>query len=150
MVDTDHVGYTREDKLDPSLDIINHRPAGNYLQVQLPLLYSEGVRTGRITLEQMVALSSTNPAKLFGLYPRKGTIAVGSDADVVIWDPNLKRTVRNEDQLANAKFSIFAGWELTGWPIATIRRGQVVYEGGKILAEAGSGQLAPRQHWQRP
>jgi hypothetical protein len=60
-----------------------------------------------------------------------------------------KRTVRNEDQLANAKFSIFAGWELTGWPIVTIRRGQVVYEGGKILAAAGSGQLAPRQHWQR-
>jgi dihydropyrimidinase len=82
----------------------------------------------------MVALSSTNPAKLFGLYPRKGTIAVGSDADVVIWDPNLKRTVRNEDQLANAKFSIFAGWELTGWPIVTIRRGEVVYEGGKVLA----------------
>jgi dihydropyrimidinase len=150
VVDTDHVGYTREDKVDPSLDIINHRPAGNYLQVQLPLLYSEGVRTGRITLEQMVALSSTNPAKLFGLYPRKGTIAVGSDADVVIWDPNLRRTVRNEDELANAKFSIFAGWELTGWPIVTIRRGQVVYEGGKILATAGSGQLAPRQHWRRP
>jgi dihydroorotase-like cyclic amidohydrolase len=57
----------------------------------------------------------------------------------------LKRTVRNEDQLANAKFSIFAGWELTGWPILTIRRGEVVYEGGKILAA-----LAPRQHWQRP
>jgi hypothetical protein len=149
VVDTDHVGYTREDKLDPSLDIIDHRPAGNYLQVQLPLLYSEGVRTGRITLERMVALSSTNPAKLFGLYPRKGTIAVGSDADVVIWDPNLKRTVRNEDQLANAKFSIFEGWELTGWPIVTIRRGEVVYEGGKVLAAAGSGQLATRQHWQR-
>src|SRR5260370_13476325 len=150
VVDTDHVGYTREDKLDPSLDIINHGPAGNYRQVQLPLLYSEGVRTGRITLEQMVALSSTNPAKLFGLYPRKGTIAVGSDADVVIWDPNLKRTVRNEDQLANAKFSIFAGWELTGWPIVTIRRGQVVYEGGKILAAARSRALATRPHWQPP
>jgi dihydropyrimidinase len=150
VVDTDHVGYTREDKLDPSLDIINHRPAGNYLQVQLPLLYSEGVRKGRITLERMVELTSTNPAKLFGLYPRKGTIAVGSDADVVIWDPNLKRTVRDEDQLANAKFSIFSGWEVTGWPIVTIRRGEVVYQGGKILAAAGSGQLAPRHHWQRP
>ncbi|PYQ96628.1 MAG: hypothetical protein DMF96_17685 [Acidobacteria bacterium] len=150
VVDTDHVGYTREDKLDPSLNIINHRPAGNYLQVQLPLLYSEGVRKGRITLERMVALTSTNPAKLFGLYPRKGTIAVGSDADLVIWDPNQKRTIRNEEQLANAKFSIFAGWEVTGWPIVTIRRGEVVYQGGKILAAAGSGQLAPRQHWQRP
>jgi dihydropyrimidinase len=150
VVDTDHVGYTREDKLDPSLDIINHRPAGNYLQVQLPLMYSEGVRKGRITVEQMVAVSSTNPAKLFGLYPRKGTIAVGSDADVVIWDPNLKRTVRNEDQLANAKFSIFSGWEVTGWPVITIRRGEVVYQDGKILATAGSGQLAPRQRWQKP
>jgi dihydropyrimidinase len=150
VVDTDHVGYTREDKLDPSLDIINHRPAGNYLQVQLPLLYSEGVRKGRITLERMVALSSTNPAKLFGLYPRKGTIAVGSDADIVIWDPNLTRTIRNEDQLANAKFSIFAGWEVTGWPIVTIRRGEVAYQGGKIMAAAGSGQLAPRHRWQKP
>src|SRR5260370_41149892 len=93
VVDTDHVGYTREDKLDPSLDIINHRPAGNYLQIQLPLLYSEGVRTGRITLEQMVALSSTNPAKLFCLYPRKGTIGGGSDADGVIRDSTIKRTV---------------------------------------------------------
>jgi dihydropyrimidinase len=150
VVDTDHVGYTREEKLDPSLDIVNHRPAGNYLQVQLPLLYSEGVRTGRITLEQMVALSSTNPAKLFGLYPRKGTIAVGSDGDVVIWDPNLKRTVRDQDQLANAKFSIFSGWEVTGWPVVTIRRGEVVYEAGRILATPGSGQLAPRQRWQKP
>ena len=150
VVDTDHVGYTREEKLDPSLDIVNHRPAGNYLQVQLPLLYSEGVRKGRITLEKMVALSSTNPAKLFGLYPRKGTIAVGSDADVVIWDPNLTRTIRDEDQLANARFSIFSGWEVTGWPIVTIRRGEVVYEGGKILAAPGSGQLSPRQRWQRP
>ena len=150
VVDTDHVGYTREDKLDPSLDIVNHRPAGNYLQVQLPLLYSEGVRKGRITLERFVAVTSTNPAKLFGLYPRKGTIAVGSDADVAIWDPNLKRTVRDQDQLASAKFSIFSGWELTGWPVVTIRRGDVVYQDGKILASAGSGQLAPRQRWQRP
>jgi len=150
VVDTDHVGYTREEKLDPSLDIINHRPAGNYLQVQLPLLFSEGVRTGRITLEQMVAVSSTNPAKLFGLYPRKGTIAIGSDGDVVIWDPNLRRTIRDEDQLANARFSIFSGWEVTGWPIVTIRRGEIVYRDGKILADAGSGQLAPRQHWQKP
>jgi dihydropyrimidinase len=150
VVDTDHVGYTREDKLDPTLDIVNHRPAGNYLQVQLPLLYSEGVRKGRITLERMVALSATNPAKLFGLYPRKGTIAVGSDADVVIWDPNLTRAIRDEDQLANARFSIFSGWEVTGWPVITIRRGEVVYEGGKILAAAGSGQMAPRHRWQTP
>jgi len=95
-------------------------------------------------------MSATNPAKLFGLYPRKGTIAVGSDADVVIWDPNLTKKIKDEDILSNGKFSIFSGWDVTGWPILTIRRGEVVYQNGKILAEAGSGQLAPRQHWQRP
>ena len=84
------------------------------------------------------------------MYPRKGTIAIGSDGDVVIWDPNLRRTIRDEDQLANARFSIFSGWQVTGWPIVTIRRGEIVYRDGKILADAGSGQLAPRQHWQKP
>jgi dihydroorotase-like cyclic amidohydrolase len=64
-------------------------------------------------------------------YPRKGVVAVGADADVVIWDPNLRRTIRDDDILSNGKFSIFSGWEVTGWPIVTIRRGQVVYENGK-------------------
>jgi dihydropyrimidinase len=150
VVDTDHVGYTRDEKLDPSLTVVNMRAAGNYLQIQLPLLYSEGVRTGRITLEKMVAVSATNPAKLFGLYPRKGTIAVGSDADVVIWDPSLTKKVRDEDELGNGKFNIANGRELTGWPIVTIRRGEVVFKDGKVLAAAGSGQLAPRKHWQKP
>jgi dihydropyrimidinase len=150
VVDTDHVGYTRAEKMDPQNTITRARNGANYLQDQLPLLYSEGVRKGRITLEQMVAMSATNPAKLFGLYPRKGTIAVGSDADVVIWDPNLTKKIKDEDILSNGKFSIFSGWDVTGWPIVTIRRGEVVYQNGKIVAEAGSGQLAPRQHWQRP
>jgi dihydropyrimidinase len=108
------------------------------------------VRTKKLTLEQMVALTSTNPAKIFGLYPKKGTIAVGSDGDIAIWDPNVTRKVTNEEQFSNAKFSIFAGWEITGWPIVTIRRGQVVYENGKITAEPGSGHLAPRVHWMKP
>jgi dihydropyrimidinase len=150
VVDTDHVGYTRAEKTDPESSIVRAREAANYLQDQMPLLYSEGVRKGRITLEQMVAVSSTNPAKLFGLYPRKGIIAVGSDADVVIWDPNLTKKIRDEDILSNGHFSIFNGWELTGWPVTTIRRGEVVYQNGKITAKAGSGQMAPRQHWQKP
>ena len=149
-VNTDHVGYTRAEKMDPENTIFRSRNAANYLQDQMPLLYSEGVRKGRISLERMVAVSSANPAKLFGLYPRKGTIAVGSDADVVIWDPDLTRTIRDEDILSNGKFSIFAGREVTGWPTVTIRRGEVVYENGQILSEAGSGRLAPRQRWQKP
>lgn len=150
VVATDHIGYTKEDKMDPSVDITNPRNAGNYLQVDLPLLHSEGVRTKKITLEQMVALSSTNPAKIFGLYPRKGLIAVGSDADLAIWDPNMSHTITDEEQFSNAKYCIFSGWKVTGMPIMTIRRGEVAYEGGKITAKPGSGQMAPRVRWQAP
>jgi len=149
-VNTDHVGYTRAEKMDPENSVLRPREGANFLQDQMPLLYSEGVRKGRITLEQMVAVTATNPAKLFGLYPQKGTIAVGSDADVVIWDPDLTKTIRDEDILSNGKFSVFSGWELTGWPILTIRRGEVVYENGEIVASPGSGRLAPRVRWQRP
>ena len=117
-------------------------------QENLPLLYSQGVRTRRITLEQFVAVTATNPAKLFGLFPRKGTIAVGSDADVVIWDPNLKHTIRDGEQLNNGNFSVFAGWEVTGWPVTTIRRGEIVYQNGAIIGLPGSGQLPPRHRWQ--
>jgi dihydropyrimidinase len=150
VVNTDHVGYTRAEKMDPGNSILRPREGANFLQDQMPLLYSEGVRKGRISLERMVEVTSTNPAKLFGLYPRKGTIAVGSDADVVIWDPELTRTIRDEDILSNGHFSIFAGWEVTGWPIITIRRGEIAFEGGRIVAAPGSGKLVPRGPWQRP
>jgi dihydropyrimidinase len=149
-VNTDHVGYTRAEKMDPGNSVQRPREGSNFLQDQMPLLYSEGVRKGRISLERMVAVTATNPAKLFGLYPRKGVIAVGADADVVVWDPELTRTIRDEDILSNGRFSIFSGWEVTGWPIVTIRRGQVAYENGKIVATPGSGRLAPRTRWQRP
>ena len=122
----------------------------NNLQVMRPMLYSDGVRTGRITVEQFVALTATNPAKLFGLYPAKGTIAVGADADLVIWDPDETRTIRDEDALSNTGFSIHAGREVTGWPIVTIRRGEVVYENDRVTGRAGSGRLAPRRRWQPP
>jgi dihydropyrimidinase len=150
VVNTDHVGYTRAEKMDPANSIQRPREGSNFLQDQMPLLYSEGVRKGRISLERMVAVTATNPAKLFGLYPKKGVVAVGADADVVIWDPELTRTIRDEDILSRGQFSIFAGWEVTGWPVVTIRRGQVVYENGKIVAAPGSGRLAPRTRWQRP
>ena len=149
-VNTDHVGYTRAEKMDPGNSVQRPREGGNFLQDQMPLLYSEGVRKGRITLEQMVQVTSTGPAKLFGLYPRKGTIAVGSDGDVVIWDPELTKRIRDEEILSAGKFSIFNGWEVTGWPIVTIRRGEVVYENGRIMGAPGSGRLAPRTRWQPP
>src|ERR1051326_124427 len=149
-VGTDHSARSREEKLDPALNVITRREGVANVQVYRPMLYSEGVRTGRITVEQFVAVTAANPAKIFGMYPRKGTIRVGSDGDVVIWDPNLKRTIREEDQLSNAKWSLYAGWDVTGWPRTTIRRGEIVYQDGKITGRPGTGKVISRTPWKRP
>ncbi len=144
VVGTDHVAYTRETKLEPSQTIARHRAGVNNLQVVRPMLFSEGVVTGRISAEQFVAVTATNPARLFGLYPRKGSITVGADADIVLWDAEETRAIRDEDMLSGAGFSIYSGWQVTGWPTMTIRRGVVVYEGGEVRGEAGSGRLLRR------
>lgn len=150
VVATDHVANRRDQKLDPEQTVMYHRPGMNNLQVIRPMLYSEGVRTGRITLERFVEVTSTNPAKLFGLYPKKGVIAEGADADLVLWDPQDRRTIRDADILSRSGFSIYAGWEVTGWPHMTIRRGEVVYADGEVTGEAGSGQLVHRGRSQMP
>jgi dihydropyrimidinase len=149
-IGTDHGARTREEKMDPSLNVVTRREGVSNLQVYRPMLYSEGVRTGRITLEQFVAVTATNPAKIFGIYPRKGTIQVGSDADIVIWDPNLKRTIRDEDELSASHWSIYSGWDVTGWPRTTIRRGEIVYQGGRVIGRAGTGKVVPQARWTRP
>jgi dihydropyrimidinase len=150
IVATDHAPWTRQQKLDPSLNIARLRPGVNNLQVMLPMLYSEGVLKERISLERFVALTSTNAARLFGLYPRKGTIAVGSDADLVLWDPTERREVGAIELFSRAGFSIYEGMEVTAWPRITIRRGQVVYQEGRITARPGSGQLVQRGRPQMP
>jgi len=150
VVATDHVAYTREEKLDPSQNVARHRAGMSNLQVMLPMLFSDGVRSGRISLDRFVEVTSTNPAKLFGLYPRKGVVAVGSDADLVLWDPDETRTIRDEDMFSGSGYSVHAGRVVTGWPTLTMRRGEIVYRDGEIRGEAGSGQLAPRARWQDP
>jgi dihydropyrimidinase len=141
---TDHAPWSLEAKLDPELNVRRLRPGVENLQTMLPMLYADGVRNGLISLEQLVSLTSTNVAKLFGLYPRKGTIAVGSDADIVLWDTDLRRTIRDEDMFSRAGHSIYNGLEVTGWPVTTIRRGEIVYADGKITGSAGSGVLLRR------
>jgi len=110
----------------------------------LPLLFTEGVATGRLSVERFVALTSTNAARLFGMYPRKGTIAIGSDADVVIWETRERRTVRDSDLFSRAGHSVYTGRALSAWPHATIRRGELVFENGKVVGQPGSGQPIPR------
>ncbi len=138
---TDHAPWTREQKLEPGLDIRTVRPGMADLEILMPLLFTEGVRGGRLSLQRFVEITSTNAAKLFGLFPSKGTIAVGSDADLVIWDPELTRTVRGEEMFSNAKFSLLENRELTGWPVYTISRGDIIYENGRVIADPGRGRL---------
>jgi dihydropyrimidinase len=113
------------------------------VETRLPILFSEGVGKGRITLQQFVALSSTNHAKTYGLYPRKGTIALGSDADIAIWDPQKQVTVRAADIHDNVGYTPYEGMQLTGWPVTVISRGRIVVDDGKLQAERGSGMFLP-------
>jgi dihydropyrimidinase len=141
---TDHAPWSRQQKLDPALDVAHTRPGMADLETLMPSLFSNGVRTGRLSLQRFVEVTSTNAARLFGIYPQKGTIGIGSDADLVVWDPELTRQVRSSELHTNAKFSLLDGESLTGWPILTISRGEVVAERGAVLLQPGRGRRVVR------
>jgi dihydropyrimidinase len=111
------------------------------IETRLPLLFSAGVLDGRIDINTFVALSSTNPAKLYGLYPRKGTIAVGSDADLVIWGERREITLRNSMLHHQVDYTPYEGIELSSWPQVTLSRGEIVWDGSRSQGRAGRGQF---------
>jgi dihydropyrimidinase len=114
------------------------------IELRLPLLFSEGVQTGRMDLNRFVALASTNAARMYGLYPRKGTIAIGSDADLAIWDEKRKVKVTAALMHDNVGYTPYEGRTLNGWPVTVLSRGRVVCDDGKLHVERGSGQFLPR------
>ncbi|WP_407528050.1 dihydropyrimidinase [Methylobacterium oryzisoli] len=114
------------------------------VETRLQILFSKGVVEGRISLNEFVALTSTNHAKMYGLYPGKGSIAPGFDADIVIWDPNRKETIRQELMHHGADYTPYEGIAVTGWPVMTILRGEVVAEEGRILGAPGRGRFLKR------
>ncbi|MEQ9489796.1 MAG: dihydropyrimidinase [Alphaproteobacteria bacterium] len=111
------------------------------IETRMPLMYSEGVGKGRIDLNRFVAVTATNPAKLFGLYPRKGTIAVGSDADIALWDPEKTVTITNGMQHSGADYTPYEGRTVTGYPVTTIVRGEIVWSDGAPTGKTGGGQF---------
>ena len=113
------------------------------IELRLPLLFSEGVGQGRLDLNAFVALTATNHAKLYGLYPRKGTIAVGSDADIAIWDPDRETEISAGMLHDNVGYTPYEGRRLRGWPVTVLSRGRIVVENGKLAAQRGSGQFLP-------
>jgi len=110
------------------------------LETRLPLLYSEGVLAGRMTLNRFVELTATNPAKAYGLHPRKGTIAIGGDADLVIWDER-ETTIRNSQLHHAVDYTPYEGMRLKAWPGLTLSRGEVVWDGDKFHGRAGRGRF---------
>ena len=114
------------------------------VETRLPILFSEGVSKGRISLNRFVELTATNHAKIYGLYPRKGSIGVGFDADIVLWDPNRREIIRQEILHHGADYTPWEGFEVTGWPVTTLLRGQIVAEGGRIVGAKGAGRILAR------
>jgi dihydropyrimidinase len=115
------------------------------IAARLPILFSEGVSKGRISLQDFVALTSTNHAKMYGLYPRKGSIMIGADADIAIWDPHKSVTLTQELMQHGSDYTPYEGMAVTGWPIKTLVRGAVVVDDGRVVGEPGFGRFLPRE-----
>ena len=143
-VGTDHIPHTRAAKLAPGLTFDRIPPGVSNLETLLPMLYSEGVRKGRLTLARLVEILATAPARIAGMYPRKGVIAVGSDADLVVFDPDAPRTISAAELHSACDYDPYEGWEVTGWPEAVISRGELVFADGAVMGSPGRGQLVRR------
>ena len=144
VVATDHCPFKWEQKLmgkDDFSKIPNGHPA---IENRMELLYSEGVNKGKITLNKYVEVACTNPAKIFGMFPKKGTIAVGSDADIVIFDPEEKHTLSAKTHHMNVDYSAYEGWEVTGKVKTVLLRGKVAIENNHCLIEKGFGKFIKR------
>ncbi len=114
------------------------------VETRLPILWSKGVSEGRITANQFVALTSTNHAKMYGLYPQKGSIGIGFDADLVLWDPKRRETISQSLLHHGSDYTPYEGLPVTGWPVMTLLRGQIAAEEGRVLAQPGSGAFLKR------
>src|SRR5208282_5359373 len=146
VVATDHCSWPLERKT--AADRFTRIPPGmSNLETLVPMLYSEGVVKRRISLQRMVELVATNPAKIFGLYPRKGAIVEGADADLVVFDPDAKVVVHASAMHSRADYDPFEGFEVTGWPRETISRGRVIFENRNPVAHTGRGEFLARDRF---
>src|ERR1700734_450772 len=145
VVSTDHCPFCMKEQKELGKDDFTKIPNGGPgVEHRMSLIYSGGVATGRFNANRFVELVSTTPAKLFGLYPRKGTIAVGSDADLVIFDAQRKHTISAKTHHMRVDYSMFEGIRVTGMPDGVLSRGRVVVEADKFLGSAGQGEFLRR------
>ena len=144
LVSTDHCPFTFEQKKLGVGDFSKIPNGLALIQHRLPLLWEHGVRAGRISMNRFVELVSTAPAKIFGLHPRKGTLAPGADADIVIFDPARAFSFSTATSLMNVDYDLFDGQSVSGSPRTTLSRGTVVYDDGRILTRPGHGRYVKR------
>jgi dihydropyrimidinase len=144
-VSSDHCPFRWKDQKTLGRDDFSKIPNGGPgIENRLHMLHHFGVREGRLTMNQLVDLCCTQPARLFGLFPRKGTIAVGSDADIVVWDPEKARTLSAATHHSNVDYNLFEGTEVVGAPQVVLVRGQVVVENDQLVASPGAGRFVRR------
>jgi len=144
-ISTDHCAFLWDGQKTLGKDDFSKIPNGAPgLENRLQMIHEFGVRAGRISLNRMVELLATSPAKLFGLYPRKGTIAVGSDADIVIFDPRKRVTITAASQHSKSDYNLYEGTEVTGSPETVLLRGNVLVENDELVAQPGIGRYVPR------
>ncbi|MCP4919071.1 MAG: dihydropyrimidinase [Proteobacteria bacterium] len=146
---TDHCCFCVDQKRAGLNDFRGIPNGTSGVEDRMSVLWHHGVRTGRLTPSEFVAVTSTNAAKIFNIHPRKGTIAPGSDADIVIWDPNGSRTISAKTHHQNIDFNIYEGMTVTGVAATTLRRGEVTWANGEIRAERGSGKHIDRPTFAR-
>jgi len=148
VVSTDHCAFLWDGQKSLGRDDFSKIPNGAPgLENRVQMIHEFGVRGGRITLNRMVELLSTNPAKYFGLYPRKGTIAVGSDADIVVFDPEKRVTISSATDHSKSDYNLYEGTEVTGTPEVVLLRGNVLVEDGELVAQPGIGQYIARSRF---
>jgi len=145
LVSSDQCAFSRDMKKlgENSFDLVPNGLPG--LEYRLPVLFSEGVQKKRITLSRFSEITSTNAAKIFGLYPKKGIIRVGSDADIVIIDPKLERTITCKDSFYGMDWYPYEGMTVKGWPTITISKGKILWRDGEFLGQAGDGEFLKRK-----
>jgi dihydropyrimidinase len=144
VVGTDHCPFTWEQKLMGKTNfakIPNGHPA---IEHRMEFMYSEGVYKGKISLNKFVEVTSTNAAKIFGMYPRKGTLSVGADADVLIFDPNKRHTISAKTHHMRCDYSAYEGWEVNGKTETVLLRGKIAIENNECKLKAGDGKFIPR------
>ena len=145
VVATDHCAFTTEQKRYGAGDFTKIPNGTGGLEDRMPMLWTHGVNTGRLTPNEFVAVTSTNIAKILNCYPKKGAIAVGADADIVVWDPEKSKTIQASAQQSAIDYNVFEGKEVKGLPRFTLTRGHVAIHDGEVRTKEGHGEFVARQ-----